>query len=239
MMNNHLPITTYWGGSFMGKIYKQEIADAIRNLCIPLFQNFNLTTFSYMKTNRNDPQFLYLHTNAHWVNSFLEVDKSKGVPLSKSDIFVKEGVFQPHFWSLYPDSEMNQLLWHFNIGNGYSLYMKTGETIHKFAFGADRQAAEVQRLYNEMPSIFEHFALYFFNRLNEINPVLLKECYFNWSIIPSFKEMSEYDQSIYRKFLTELDSKQFCLLTSPIGRTFTRRELQLLQQIARSLNLTY
>ena len=137
--------------------YNNAINDKLIDICAPLFDNFAITHFFYIKIFSNNT-CLYLCNDKKWVKHYIE-NEFQDDPL--------------HFKSYIPDN-MNCSLWtgferdkvysavyDFNVWNGFNIYEKQSDAFTTYAFGSTRSNVSISNFYVNNINLLKNFILHF------------------------------------------------------------------------------
>lgn len=145
--------------------YNNSINDKLINICSPLFNNFSITHFFYIKIF-SDNRCLYLCSDKKWVEHYIE-NKFQDDPLHFKSYIPDNMSFS--LWSGFEKDKVYSAVYAFNVWNGFNIYEKQPDgSITTYAFGSTRSNVKMSNFYINNLDLLKNFILYFKNRSSDI-----------------------------------------------------------------------
>lgn len=223
----------------------------LQEVCEPLFNSFNLTTFGYKRIKKNG-QYLFVSTNEDWLRFHYQNIGGHGRFFkSIMDKTLKVG-FERAVWPKEPKDDFLKSLFIHDMSNGINFYKLNGEVIELWTFSTDKEAHQDSNSYVEIINCLEKFISYFNGKCYGIIENLKEDNYATLcgkigieSLPPPIDNND--DLSKIERFLKSLDSETISIDSNQGFISLTKRQRECLEQlslgktnkeIARDLNIS-
>lgn len=141
--------------------FNQSINQRLKDLCYPLFNNFGITTFAYLKFLK-DGKILHITNNHDWLSFYTSqnlfnnvnryINEINSVPENKAGYYLRSSKISNNF---------NEILEKFGLWHGLSIYIRYPEYTEAWCFVTLSQNHFVHDLYLNHMDVLKHFILYF------------------------------------------------------------------------------
>src|SRR3989338_11624667 len=152
--------------------YNTELYPLLKDICHPLFSNFNFSSFGYTKY-LFDGSRMVLETNHDWFKLYDQLkfnEKEEGTHSLLHNIMMLESKDQ-HSNILVgnPKSKLHEALFSLNIWNSISIYTKTEKYIEVFHLATSRDNDQAIDFYVNRKDLLQRFIYYFREKLHDLN----------------------------------------------------------------------
>ncbi|MBT4879962.1 MAG: helix-turn-helix transcriptional regulator [Alphaproteobacteria bacterium] len=152
--------------------YNCEINAQLVELCEPLFKNFGITVFSYIRFFE-DGTHLQLCTNTDWLKFYLQkkfYDNESHYRNMLEKIPVDDSNFV--LWETLPQSQLTSSLYESNIWNGLSIYKRYKNYAEAFYFSSTRDSHQIIDFFVNHQALLTQYSFYFKEKASDfiINP---------------------------------------------------------------------
>jgi hypothetical protein len=205
--------------------FNEACSPLLDTLCEPLFENFGVTHFGYIRI-LEDGKIFRMATNKAWTRTYfqkefynclesdIEIWGLNHVPLNEQRFMILNGPPQnDHFEILYSE---------FNIWNFMLIHEKSTTHIDFWFFGADRNNTGIINFYINNKHVLQHFIRYVKNKachlfdMNDSSKLISTNIRF---LKESFKEKDNL-----QKFINELSHNKFYLNGQHNEKFLSKRE---------------
>lgn len=140
--------------------FVQKTQEEFDRICEPLFKNFPITIFSYMKIFE-DGRYFSLNSNLKWQEHRFKNIHTNGDFFSKEAQKVTENQTRQFLWPQSPKDDFFIELYKFNICYGFSKNKRSKGFIESWSFATDGNNENIEGFYIENLQYLEHFINYF------------------------------------------------------------------------------
>lgn len=144
--------------------YNNSINDKLIDICIPLFDNFSITHFFYIKIFNNNT-CLYLCSDKKWVEYYIE-NKFQDDPLHFKSYFPDNMNYS--LWSGFEKDKVYSAVYDFNVWNGFNIYEKEPAAFTTYAFGSTRSNVSISNFYVNNINLLKNFILHFKYKMQDV-----------------------------------------------------------------------
>lgn len=196
-------------------------AQEVAAVCKPLFDEFNINFFSYIRLYL-DGSALVLVSNADWHHC---VFKNKHV--TTGPMLAQSG-FQ--LWENYSSEKVIDDLNHFNLNNGMMIYNKNNVNyVEFFELASSIKERFVIEFYLNNLTLLQQFLLYFKEKADK----LIKLSEKNKLLIPEEMLFHTMENPTYKEFMRTIKAKKIKFEINSQNVTFSKREYECLTCIAK------
>tara|TARA_R110002050_G_scaffold118195_2_gene235382 strand:+ start:8990 stop:9817 length:828 start_codon:yes stop_codon:yes gene_type:complete len=132
----------------------------IKQVCQPLFDTFNITTFGYKKVLKNG-KYIFFSTREEWLKFHYENIGGHGLFFKGAMDRSKEAGFERAIWPKEPKDDFLQSLFLHNMSNGINFYRTNGDDIDLWTFSTEKHYHQDPNSYVEILNYLEKFIIYF------------------------------------------------------------------------------
>ncbi|MBY0500647.1 MAG: helix-turn-helix transcriptional regulator [Alphaproteobacteria bacterium] len=141
--------------------YNHSIEDRLKQICAPLFNNFKITTFAYLKF-LEDGKILHITTNHDWLTFYTKNNLFNDVNRYINEINnIPENGIGYYLRTSAVSNNFNEVLEKFGLWHGMSIYMRYPKYTESWCFATLSDNHQISDLYLNHMNILEHFILYF------------------------------------------------------------------------------
>lgn len=201
----------------------------IENICQPLFNNFEITNFGYVRFYDNGTM-LRLSTDHEWTKKYFMHEFYNDIDFySMQDL--KEGDLRKSLIYGTPLKEHHTALYDHNIWNIIVIYERQQNYGDVWFFGALRQHFQIMNFYINHMNVLEHFILYFRQKSHGIIDNKNNETLITTTINPfSDSGFENNDKNIF-------DTKKFYLEGKYGNIHFSEQEFECLKFLSRGKSI--
>lgn len=208
-------------------------ASAMREICRPLRQHFNITSFVYAKNFSNGTE-IRLTNNPSWVLHYYEHE------------YYKQSAFEKHPSEIVPGFVLwSQLSNHhavlnaareFNIDHGITLVKKVPDAVEYYFFGTTCDNAHIVNFYLNNIDLLERFTFYFKEKGHKLirqalaNKIILPGKYQYTSPIVDEGNVCLIDNNLRQRF-TDATPINHVYINDEFQTGFTKRELDCITEL--------
>ncbi|MBT4879449.1 MAG: helix-turn-helix transcriptional regulator [Alphaproteobacteria bacterium] len=149
--------------------YTVNSAKTVEEVCEPLFENFNISYFSYVKF-LPDNKYLYLGTDEEWLQCYFKnFDYSNKVHQEVQDAFEGKSFYSLRIGNQKSIKEpvLNAMYEH-DIWNAINLYTSHESEVEKFCFASNREDVDNMNFYLNNLDVLKRFIVYFKNSCDSL-----------------------------------------------------------------------
>jgi LuxR family quorum-sensing system transcriptional regulator SolR len=144
--------------------YNNSIHYKFVNICKPLFDNFPITHFFYIKILDNNT-ILYLCNEKKWVEFYIE-NKFQD-DLLHIQTYAPKGLSHA-LWAGFKQDNIYSAVYNFNIRNGFNIYERENNSTITYAFGSTLLNEEMINFYINNLCTLKEFTKYFKHKAADI-----------------------------------------------------------------------
>lgn len=144
--------------------YNNNIHYKFSDICKPLFDNFPITHFFYIKILDNNTS-LYLCNEKKWVEFYIE-NKFQNDSLHMQT-YAPENLNHA-LWAGFRKDNVYSAVYDFNIRNGFNIYEREKNSAITYAFGSSLLHEEMLNFYINNLSTLKEFTKYFKHKASDI-----------------------------------------------------------------------
>lgn len=223
--------------------YAEALSGTIEKICEPLFSNFEITNFGYVKMY-DDGSMLRLSTDHEWTKKYFIYGFYNDIDFYAMQKIPEGGTRKVLVYGT-PLGEHYSALYDHNIWNIIVIYERQKNFGNVWFFAATREKAQIIGFYLNNMHILEHFILYFkektFNLIKDKNSEHLIRTRKN-----AFLESFNYGKTM-KNFLNNMDFERFYLEGTYKDIYFSKKEFECIlhlsngktiKEIAKLLNIS-
>lgn len=215
--------------------YNLLIRSQILEICKPLFDNFGITYFEYDQI-REDGKVFYICTNSDWLEFSLE---NKMFDDEEHVLLCSLAKTHNHRYALWNTLklESTRLLSnysHCNVWNGFTINETEETNFNVYSFATTKDNTGLNEFFINNLSLFEHFIIYFKQKLRLILDKEPKNLIFEATPLKdmsSFTDYTPYNNKI-NLFLEQTTLQKFEINVNSKTTYLTKRQLQCLRMLA-------
>lgn len=220
--------------------FNQAHVSEIREVCSPLFKNFNLTHFGYLRY-RADGGYLAVSSDINWAETHLKNDYASSPYFLEEVCSMPDNMYRASLWptSHSADSTLEALYQH-NIWHGLNIVQTSSDFTDVYYFASSRENHQVTSLYLNNSDLIKRFIVFFRdNTKNIFEKANIDEYAYseNYKAIMQRKKANELrvNQGVYpykdniENFVKETKLKKFEIAGS---RSLSSREFQCLSLLS-------
>ena len=150
--------------------YNETVAEQLRNICSPVFENFGIKNFNYNKMFFDGRSILNLSTNMDWNKYFFsQMDKNGELFQKAVNSIPKEG-FYYFLWPITKRKEDHILSAYYDLNMrwGLTIYRRGRKFIEAWNFTTNQENEQFLRIFVNHRNILERFIPYFNERASDI-----------------------------------------------------------------------
>ncbi len=215
--------------------YNLSIQSKVLEICKPLFNSFDITYFEYDKIF-NDGKVFYICTNKNWLQFSLEnkmFDDEEHIRLCS---IAKAHNYRYALWNTLKLENTRLLSNYFqhDVWNGLTINESEEDSFNTYSFAATRNNTELSEFFLNNLHLFDHFIVYFKQKLKEILELESKKLTFSATPLKSTIEsetLAQYNNKV-STFLEQTTLQQLEVKINNITTHLTKRELQCLKMLS-------
>jgi DNA-binding CsgD family transcriptional regulator len=202
--------------------YAEALSGTIEKICEPLFSNFEITNFGYVKMY-DDGSMLRLSTDHEWTKKYFMNGFYNDIDFYAMQKVPEGGIHKVLIYGT-PIGEHYSALYDHNIWNIIVIYERQKNFGNVWFFAATREKTQIIDFYLNNMHILEHFILYFkektFNLIKNKKSERLISTKIN-----AFLEPFNYEKNI-KNFLNSMDFDRFYLEGEYKNIYFSKKEFE-------------
>lgn len=221
--------------------YNCAVHSELMSICKPLFANFGIKNFRYMKMY-NNYKYISLGTNLKYLEAYLQNIDQPGRLFEPSEIYSK-GIMDNsklcHFlWpNQYHSDEKDplfNLMYEFDVWHGFTISRAIENYVEIWSFTADKSSTGMTQFYMNNQNILDCFVLYFDLKIQDIVINMPKEglARFKAPFDMNMCHFTNPNEENICNFFKSLDLSNFPISTDKGNAHLTCREVECFTHIA-------
>ncbi len=207
--------------------FSEALSSTVEKICGPLFSNFEITNFGYVKLYDNGTM-LRLSADHEWTKKYFNYGFYNDIDFYAMQK-VPEGEVRKTLVYGTPLGEHYSALYDHDIWNIIVIYERKKTFGNVWFFAATREKTQIIDFYLNNMNILEHFILYFKEKIHDITKnnkkILIK------TDINPFSTSFDYEKNV-RSFFEKLDVEKFYLEGKYEDTYFTKKEFECILHVA-------
>ncbi len=218
------------GALLFNKKYIKEIG----KICTPLFDNFNMTHFGYLRY-MPDGSYLAMSSDINWAEIHLKNDYASSRYFAEEVCSIPDNTHHASLWPTFcPSDKTLDALYTHNIWHGLNVVHPSSGFVDVYYFATNRENHQVTSLYLNHSDLIRRFIAYFKNEIKNIIMTAKPENYAYSEIYNQvFQGKTLNNDGTYKnnleKFIKETEIKKFKVYDS---LNLSAREIQCMTLIA-------
>ena len=215
-------------------LFNKKYINEIEKICTPLFSNFNMTHFGYLRY-MPDGSYLAMSSDINWAEIHLKNDYASSRYFAEEVCSIPDNTHHASLWPAFCPTDITlDALYNHNIWHGLNIVHPSSGFVDVYYFATNRENHQVTSLYLNHSDLIRRFIAYFKNEIKNIVLTAKPENYAYSEIYnkvfqsKAFREDSIYINNV-ENFIKETEIKKFKIDDS---LSLSAREIQCMALIA-------
>ncbi|MBY0461711.1 MAG: helix-turn-helix transcriptional regulator [Alphaproteobacteria bacterium] len=205
--------------------YNNSINSKLIDICRPLFDNFMITQFFYIKIFNNKNTRLYVCSEKKWMESYIKNNFQDD--LLHMQTYIPENL-NYSLWAGFKKDSVYNAVYDLNIWNGFNIYERDGESTITYAFATTPLNEGMINFYINNLNILKEFIFYFKCKAADI----IDTSDLSKLIVSKNKNPKFYPESdVIKSFSPKSNIQKFSFKGKLLNITFSNRETACLYQL--------
>lgn len=202
--------------------FNEDIASFIEDICQPLFNNFGITNFGYVKIDSSG-SMLRISTGPKWTRRYFEQQYYNDTDFYFFDD-VAENSSRIRIYTNQPNGGVFSELYDYNIWNIYTIYERNLNFAEVWFFATSRDKSSMIDFYINNQDVLENFIQYFKQNTASLILTAKPEAFITTKL--KIHTMQNAEEQKIRKFLQDIGQHNH-----PNKFKFTNREKDCIQHL--------
>ena len=198
----------------------------ISRICVPLFNNFNLTHFGFLRY-MPDGSYLAISNDINWAEIHLKNDYASSQYFAEEVCSIAKDTYHASLWPTFcPADRTLDALYNHGIWHGLNVVQPSAEFVDVYYFATNRENHQIASLYLNHSDLIKRFITYFKNEAKNIIQTAKPESYAYSEVynkVFQSKIDNNDDKTSVENFIKETEIKKFKISDFP---SLSAREVQ-------------
>ena len=219
-----------------------EATPKVSSICQNLFANFDITHFAYIKFFSDD-KFLRLSSDLDWSHEYYDKLFQRKMSFYSNQEAPNQQKSKPFTRCLWSEDTFNEgsSVYHHlkqhNMGNGISLYIRSGDDTETFHFACPVNARHMNNFFINNGEILQEFILFFKLEIEKIESGLSKNALLNIETTPPPQKNDHPHSFTPKRYMFDVEGKKIYLSKRQIQVLYLLSQGKTCGQIGKSLDL--
>ncbi|MBY0281440.1 MAG: helix-turn-helix transcriptional regulator [Alphaproteobacteria bacterium] len=205
--------------------YNDSVNCQFIDVCRPLFDNFMITQFFYIKIFNDNNTRLYVCSEKKWMESYIQNNFQDDLPHMQT--YLPENL-NYSLWAGFKKDTVYNAVYDLNIWNGFNIYEKEGTSTVTYAFATTPLNEEMINFYINNLNVLREFIFYFKRKAaNIIDTSDPSKLIVSKNKNPTFN----IDSRFVKNFSLKSNLQTFSFKGKLLNITFSNRETACLYQL--------